>query len=322
MLQQITFIFFSIILRWPIWVMLLFIRPFGLFDYIFLVYPGTQKHLNTYCPKLLKSTRFLDAKPSVLSIVKKANGVRGLVLGVPNFTKEFRENKNLTKKLISNLELIKKITGVSSVAMAGQLPSITHKHALGLPLGFVSGTTGTVFCVIATIESVFKKHTLDKKNNPIAVVGVGYVGSILISTLQDLGYNTQGIDIIKTSSKIILAKDASSVLKKSKVIVALTPRGKDFTPYLKKLSQDSIIIDDTHPKIDLSVVSVKNTFYKVAIGLKNAKFCPKLPGYKNDWLPGCVIEAMHLAILKKSANNQKEFIRQAKKIGFYAHLVK
>ena len=309
-------------MRWPIWLILLLLRPFALFQYIFLVYPGEEKHLEIYCPQWLKRSHLLDSKPSVIGFIAKTKGSRGLVIGVPSLIGEFKTSKGLTEKLIKNTYLIKKLIGASDVAMAGQIPSVINEHKISLPDGFVDGAMGTVFCVEETIKEVVNKHDISKVNAKISVIGVGHVGGLLIKSLKDDGFQVTGIDIKKTSSGVVLASASENVLRESDMVVILTPRGQDFLPYAGSLGKSTIVIDDTHPKIRINELRIDNIFYKVAIGLGALRFFPKLPGYKQDWIPGCVLEAMHNSITKSKTTSQIVFNQEAKIIGFYAHLTK
>jgi hypothetical protein len=103
--------------------------------------------------------------------------------------------------------------------------------------------------------------------------------------------------------------------------VVLTPKGSDFIHYIKYLKKDVIIIDDTHPRITEQLSDV--TFYKVAVGMKDVKFHPRLPGYKQDWIPGCAVEAMVVAATGDFDNaSQEAFNTWAKELGFFAHMVR
>lgn len=44
---------------------------------------------------------------------------------------------------------------------------------------------------------------------------------------------------------------------------------------------------------------------------------PKIPGFKHNWIPGCVVEAMVATYEKGSWADQDEFNQMAKKVGFY-----
>lgn len=323
MSKKILFIIFSLILRWPVWVVLFLLRPFKLFSYIFLVYPGTKEDLNRYCPRYIKDSKFLDAKLSIIGYARMGVCGRGLILGVPNFINEFTESKKLSQKLVNNLEFVKRLSGVKTVAMAGQLPGVIYKHDINLRQSFVTGTRGTVFSIVETINQVFLKHNLLKDREQIVLVGVGYVGSRLINTLEKLNFRIKGVDIKRASEAVILAKDSDELLKEAKVVIVLTPKGSNFLPYIKKINRRAIIVDDTHPKIKITEIDNSYTFFKVAIGMKNVEFVPRLPGYKTDWIPGCVVEAMHVASTGNYGDfDQIKFNKQARKLGFYAHLVK
>ena len=64
----------------------------------------------------------------------------------------------------------------------------------------------------------------------------------------------------------------------------------------------------------------KRPFFKVAIGKEGIKFFPRLPGYVNSWIPGCVLEAVVEITARKPDMTQAEFSRTAKELNFFAHL--
>ncbi|MBL7058536.1 hypothetical protein ISS03_04310 [Patescibacteria group bacterium] len=270
----------------------------------------------------IKRTGLVDTKPSFIGFARCGKCGRGLVLGIPNYIAELTKSKEKCKRVIRNLELIQRIVGVKSVAIAGQLPSVMNKCGVKLPKNFVNGVRGTVFSVVETISQVFLKHDIQKEKAQIVVIGVGYVGSILIKTLQQMKYSVVGIDIKRTKDGIVLPNEADAVLKNSRVVVVLTPRGSDFVPYMKKINKRAVVIDDTHPKIKVGDLDCGNIFYKVAVGMDGVEFFPKLPGYKKDWVPGCVVEAMSVACTADfTGKDQLLFNKQTSELGFYPHLV-
>ena len=99
-----------------------------------------------------------------------------------------------------------------------------------------------------------------------------------------------------------------------------TPKGSDFVPYYSALKTGAIVIDDTHPKIRVLPPPKKQSFFKVAIGKDGIRFFPRLPGYANSWIPGCVLEAIVEIATGKPDMPQAEFSRAAKKLNLFARL--
>jgi len=321
--RQAGFLAVSLFLRWPVWGIL---RAIRIFDYIFLVYPGSPRDLDGYCPRKVARSPLFSCKPTVGGIISTGKlGVRGLYLVVPNTAKEFFENNAVCREVKKRLEWIKNLVGerAKAIAIAGQVPSAFVKNGNVLERPFVRGNKGTVFCVMETLHEAMKKHGLEIGKAPIAIVGVGYVGGVLFDALKAEGQFIMGVDIERRQSGVALQEDGERLIHIADVVIALTPKGEDFLPYVKYLKRDAIIIDDTHPKVKKQEQPEGMTFYKVAVGLDGMKFFPKLPGYEADWIPGCAVEAIIAAKTGEfNGSSQEEFNKKARELGFFAHLVR
>ncbi len=318
--RKLAFVLFSLVLRWPIWGMLFFIsRLVRIFDYLFLVYPGSDSDLDGYCPRWLANSFLFREKPVIGGIISKGKAGRGLVLVVPNKPFEFGQ-KPIAQKITKRLELVRKITRAKSIALAGQAPGLVKK-TIGLNPPFVEGVKGTVFCIVETLKEVSKREKIHR-NAEIVVVGVGRIGQAVIDYLREQKISVTGIDIIRTKKGVVLAGKASEILSQAKVVIVLTPKGSDFLPYVKHLKPSAIVIDDTHPKMRKKI---SQAVYKVAVELPGTSFYPRLPGYKKNWIPGCAVEAIVEAANGKgsvSKNSQIEFNKRARKLGFKPILIK
>jgi hypothetical protein len=321
-LRQAGFILVSLILRWVVWGILGALRIFKVFDYLFLVYPGSPRDLDGYCPRKLARSWFFSKKPTVGGIVSKGQvGVRGLYCVVPNTAREFNERPDVCKEVKDRLVWLNNLVGARAVAVAGQVPGIMARNGAPIEKPFVRGNKGTVFCIMETVSEVAKRHNLNPAKTDIIVVGVGYVGGLLLDELRNEGYNAIGVDTeLKKRDIVTLQEDSSLFLSRADIVIVLTPKGSDFVPYVRHLKKGAIVVDDTHPKITEKPQGV--TFYKVAVGMRDVKFYPRLPGYKAEWIPGCAVEAIFSAATGKfNGSSQKDFNEEAKKLGFFAYLV-
>lgn len=279
-IRKTVFVTSNVFLRMPIWLILFLLRPFRLFDYLFLVYPGNEYDLNGYCPPKLARSWLFSGKPVIGGIISKGStGVRGLILVIPNTAKQLLSDKSIVLSVIKRLDRIAGILGIDSIAMAGQLPSIVEKHEIALDSRFVNGKLGTVFTIESTLEKVLSLDAAPK-NPEIAIVGTGFIGAVLLQNQINIGRRATGFSQNSEVSEISTAD----------IVIVLTPRGKDFTPYIPHLKDGAIVIDDTHPRIFARLENA--TLYKVAMSLDGVRFMPKLPGYRNNWVPGCAIEAI------------------------------
>jgi len=326
--RQTGFIFASLVLRWVVWVILGTLRIFRVFDYLFLVYPGSPRDLDGYCPRKLARSWFFSKKPTVGGIISKGQaGVRGLYFVVPNTAKEFGSGKDVCEAVKKRLTWLNALVGSRAVAVAGQVPGMMVRNDVTIEEPFVRGNKGTVFCVMETVSEAAKKHNLNLSDAGIIVVGVGYVGSLLLKEMRANGMKAIGVDTDALSKiheipggYVALDENARVFLPRADIVVVLTPKGEDFSPYVRHLKEGAIVIDDTHPKIVDRPIGVN--FYKVAVGMKDTSFYPSLPGYESNWIPGCAVEAiMASATGGFNGCSQKEFNQKAKELGFFAHLV-
>jgi hypothetical protein len=318
--RKCLFVTFSLVLRWPTWFLLGLIRVFKPFDYLFLVYPGTDKDLDGYCPRWLAKSRLFRSKPQVGGVITKGSGGRGLVLVVPDTVKAFIKDPQIGRKTIKNLDRIRQLVGAKSIAIAGQLPGIMSRHRINLENPFVVGNSGTVFCVMETVGRVMSLHGLMAGKFKTALVGVGFTGRLVLEALKNDGHDIYGVDIKISHRGVLVGEEGIAALKTADMVIVLTPKGSDFLPYVGYLKPGCIVIDDTHPKITQRPEEVH--FYKVAMGMKGVKFLPRLPGYRSNWIPGCTVEAIYSAATGNFNHTpQAEFNRIARELGFYAHLV-
>ena len=320
-LRIVLFIFFSVFLRWPVWLLLFLLKPFHLFGFIFVVYPGSDRDLEPYCPKKIAKSWLFSGKPVIGGFVTKGQSKsRGLVLVIPDTIQELRGDLKRCQKIIKRIKLIKYLSGAKTIALAGQLPGVFVKNGIELDYPFVKGALGTVFCVLDTVELAIKNLKITKQKINIAQIGVGFVGGLLLDSLKGSGYQATGIDIVVKEGETVLASNSREILEKADVIIVLTPRGSDFNPYAKWIKKGAVVIDDTHPKIEVKPDNV--LFYKVAVGLPGVKFVPALSGYKKDWIPGCAVEGCIASIYGDSSKlNISQFYELAKKEGFFAHAI-
>jgi hypothetical protein len=306
--RYVGFLTLNLLFRWPIWIILFVLRPFRLFKYLFLVYPGTDSDLDGYCPRWLAKSWLFSKKPTIGGFISGG----GLVLVVPNTVHDFKNGADVSEKVVQRMVKIKNLTKAKAIALAGQLPGIVSRKGITVGNPIVQGNKGTVFSVMETLTKAAFFNDIDLKKAKIVIVGVGYVGKLLLTSLEEEGCCPIGVDI---NGKY----DNKDAVRDADIVIVLTAKGSDFSPYVDYLKMGAIVIDDTHPKIREKPGGI--LFYKVALGLKGTKFTPRLPGYRNDWIPGCVVEAIVASATGSFNGSQSDFNKKAKKLGFFAHMV-
>lgn len=117
LVRQTGFIFLNLFLRWIVWGILGSLRALGIIDYLFLVYPGSSRDLDGYCPRKIARSWFFSKKPTVGGFISKGKaGVRGLCLVVPNTATEFTD-KNVCESIKRRLVWLNDLIGSKAVAI-------------------------------------------------------------------------------------------------------------------------------------------------------------------------------------------------------------
>ncbi|MGD8650389.1 MAG: hypothetical protein PVJ77_27910 [Desulfobacterales bacterium] len=203
-------------------------------------------------------------------------------------------------------------------------PKYFKKHCVSYEKPFVYGLKGRVFSAEETIDRILKmKNTtaVPQFNPNIAIVGIGEIGQAIIKRLKGLSYHAHGINFLRDKKgNVFFNEKALWQLAEADIVFVQTSKGSDFVPYYFALKTGAIVIDDTHPKIRVLPPQKKQSFFKVAIGKDGIRFFPRLPGYANSWIPGCVLEAIVEITTGKPDMPQAEFSREAKKLNFFARL--
>jgi hypothetical protein len=293
-------------------------------DVIFLVFQGSKTDLDGYCPRKIAESWFFKGKPSIAGIITLGFLRYGLTLVVPETAQDFRREPEAVRKIQKRLKVLRFILGAKAVAIASVGPKYFKKHCVSYEKPFVYGLKGRVFSAEETIDRSLKMQnttTVPQINPNIAIVGVGEIGRAIIKRLKGLSYNAHGINFLRDKrGKVFFNEKGLSQLAKADIAFVQTPKGADFVPYYSVLKTGAIVIDDTHPKIRDLPPQKKQSFFKVAIGKEGIRFFPRLPGYVNSWIPGCVLEAIVEIATGKPDMTQAEFSRAAKKLNFFAHL--
>jgi len=294
---------------------------FKLFDFAVLVYPGTDKDISTYMP-----SNFLIKFAPIISIIgfirNNKDKKNGIIFATKYYIKDIeKENK---EKIIKIIKKYANILKVKKVALVGRLPKILFETDKSL---FVEGKTGTVFTVIGAVKKTIQDLNLNSNKITIGVIGVGFIGKEVLENLKNMGFmSIIGFDIrIKKDilSNNIIETNNPEFLKKCDLLIILTANGDDINDLVINFKNKAIILDDTHPSISKNIIRKINiekngSVYKVAAAMKNTKIYPEIPGFKSEWIPGCIVETIVSSYTQDKWHNQDEFNNIAEKFGFYA----
>lgn len=309
---------------WPI--LGLVAKKFHLFQFLFVVYPGTQNNIRAYAPMWFQKIFKWVFQLSVIGIMTRGTraGKRGLIVTLSEAPDDLSQAE--LQRLAERVKRLGKRAGVSSIALAGRLPTLFSANGIPLERPFVKGDRGAVFTITETFLHLLKIQGLSQEE-PVGIVGLGYLGSRVAKRLQELGCSSvAGYDIRMkeniTNGSLTRTNDPR-ILQSCKIVIILTPKGEDAAGIVPWLQAGTLVIDDTHPQIPPSLIHEiqkrGGTIYRSTLGIRGVRARPRLPGYHANWLTGCVVEA--LVLNGVNGLTTAEFEHKGREIGLTPFLV-
>ncbi|OGY55142.1 MAG: hypothetical protein A3C82_01285 [Candidatus Wildermuthbacteria bacterium RIFCSPHIGHO2_02_FULL_47_12] len=298
-----------------------------LFQFLFVVYPGTQNNIRAYAPMWFQKIFKGMFQLSVIGIMTRRTktGKRGLIVTLSEAPDNFsREELQTISERIRGLG---KKAGVSTIALAGRLPTLFSANGIPLERPFVKGDRGAVFTITETFLYLLKLTGV-AQDEPVGIIGLGYLGSRVAKRLQELECpSIVGYDVRVKENGIygsLVRTNDPKLLQSCRIVIVLTPKGEDIAKIVPWLQNGVFVIDDTHPQIPPSLIQKiqekGGTVYRSTLGVSGVRARPRLPGYHKNWLPGCVVEAL---VLNGEVNGltPAEFEQRGREIGLAPFLV-
>ncbi|MFA6027964.1 MAG: hypothetical protein WC752_03485 [Patescibacteria group bacterium] len=299
--------------------------------FIFVVYPGTPEDTKGYFPAWTIGI----AKRIFPTVFPLGFIGGGLYFGTMISTQQAEAEPSEAARLYGALRYTAaRISSETKVAIAGRMPGILARHGHDMNAHpFVDGVRGTIHTISQGVHMVYARHEIHRMKQLAVVGGGGYSGSRLIERLKELGYQNivaldQRFKEEQYDGGVTRTSDPSR-LEKCQVVVVLTAEGEQFESCVPHLAKGTKVLDDTHPQIPSWLCELVRArgchLYKVAISLPGFAFSPALPGYKANWLPGCVWEAVVTVAANGNGRNgfqdMGEFAEIAAHLGFIPLLV-
>jgi hypothetical protein len=300
-------------------------RRIKLFQFVFVVYPGTQNNIRAYAPLWFQKMFRNRFHLSVIGIMTRTNNTgRGLIVTIPE-APDLLPSEEL-QKIAKRIKSFSEQTGVPSVALAGRLPTLFTANGIRLDPPFIKGEKGAVFTIVETYLHLFGNWDVNIQN-PVGIVGVGYLGSKVATRLEEIGCRVIGYDIrLKEDRRkgVTLRTNNPTHLTSCKVVIILTAKGEDAREAIEFLGESALVIDDTHPQLppDLidTIVRKGGQVFRSTMGHEGIRAIPRLPGYDSHWIPGCVVESL-VTNGGFNGNTQEEFDQKGREIGLTPFLV-
>eukprot|EP00933_Yihiella_yeosuensis_P075359 TRINITY_DN846_c0_g1_i2.p1 TRINITY_DN846_c0_g1~~TRINITY_DN846_c0_g1_i2.p1 ORF type:complete len:424 (+),score=63.87 TRINITY_DN846_c0_g1_i2:82-1353(+) len=166
----------------------------------------------------------------------------------------------------------------------------------------------------------------------VAVIGgAGFVGARLVKDFSNYFRKVIAFDLRYKNPEAeahVLQTSNPESLGEAQVSLIFTPNGDDVAPVVPYLTAGSIVADDTHPCVSAPVRAkfdaAKVTLLKAAAvnDLKPVSFYPKLPNFKRNSIPGCLLEALVVSRCgHEIVEDFEKFCQEAEALGFGPQLM-
>ncbi len=304
------------------WVIRFFYKP----DFIFLVY-GQERHKRACWSKRRERKIGLFGLIGFISYRRNGKKLRGLILASTVSMEDF----NIFPSLVVTVtkEVRRRFPKVQAIALAGQLPGWFVRGSGGAspqqPL--IGGIRGTCFVVRQAVREIVVDPNSRKRWCVAVVGGGGYTGAEVVRVLaQDYG-RVIAFDPRLKNEKVgnIVYTNSPSRLGKASVLVVLSAKGDDVEGLARHLRHAAMVCDDTHPMMSKRVRKLffdhGAPVFKITVADDSVNMFPRLPDFKRDDVPGCLLEALVVKLRGPEVlESQEEFNRAAEELGFKARL--
>ena len=314
--------FFSANLVWPLLKHL--VKP----QVVFAVY-GTRGDQRAYIPNWFKRI----CPPIVVVAYIKDKSSHGVMISSVYSEEELASDSEKVRKYIGNTK--KAFPKVNRFALVGRLPGFCMKAGIDIAPPLVDGSLGTRFAMYESAIQIAEKLEDKSQASSIAVLGgAGRIGSKLIDDLCKSFQTVIAIDPryteeqqeLKGGSTVIYTKRGES-LRDTRLVLVLTAKGEDINPMVEYFEPGTIIADDTHPCIKratrqrLSKQGVD--LWKTVVTSSDYGMYPRMPNFRNDNIPGCLLEALVLnASGDQVLDSASKFFEETKKCGYKTLLIR
>jgi len=296
-------------------------------SFLFAVY-GNEKDTSTYY-----SPAMSNFMPDILigGLIKNRNR-RGLLVASKFYEQELVESPEKVNAYMHQLQ--RSFPGINTIALVGRLPNFVMKSGIEIEPPYVDGSMGTRY-MIWDVACQMRGFAEYRNETVIAVLGgAGRIGNRVCEDLtrefntvlafdprysHDEEINTPMGKIIKTSDVTHLAS--------CKLYIALMHHGDVIRDFQHHIPAGALVADDTHPCISLEVreqmsgLGIKTL--KIVLAHEDFSMWPRMPGWNNRAIPGCLVEA--LVLLEQEDTDVTDFdafSKTALKIGFKGQLIK
>lgn len=308
----------------PILLLLWLLGKCKLIKIIFQVYPTDDIETRGFCPKIKIFRRYFSGRPTFGGFIVHNLCPIGIYVVIPDTVRHLalRKNARLSHRIINKLAWLSRITGATSIGLAGQLGFIFEKrHKIPIVSPFYNSLYGSLFSLSETINKIIADHKLCTSNLTIGILGNGVIGSELSEYLKKNSLLVVPIEIKllrKGGIRLKKEEEAIPLLRTLDILVNITPTGEDFlhTNCHRYISPDCYIVDFAHPGISFNI---PNKLYPGnRVRRKGTRFVQSLPGnWRHDDIPACSLASILTTTTAMKWKGIEDFIMLAKRQGFF-----
>ena len=291
---------------------------------MFVVYPGSERDKRRYCPAWLE--RLLG--PVVPSGISHFGRYWGLMVS-GHATIESLESSPARLRAILN-DTTEEFPDVEVIALAGRLPSIAHRTGVEIAGPFTQGSRGTLCAMVGASRELALLRGQEPAHMTIAVIGgAGFIGSQLVRELAEefgavVALDSRYDEAQRREGRILFTDRVEEIAAADAVLV-LSARGDDASAIVPFLAAGTMLADDTHPEISAplrrQIAARGATALKVTMSAGRFRTRPRVPMFRSDDIPGCLLEALVVLERGKAVlGSQASFDRAAHELGFRVRL--
>lgn len=284
------------------WRVARFVERIGEADGVFLVHMGVPEHKREIAPawmlRILR--RFVStALVFVGEYPRGASGIRLIALSPLDMLDTF--SRKDFRGIVDNAIRIQKGVGAQKVILGGLLPHYVRRHyRRNIPdVIEMDNFRGPVFALTAAVQSKSEEFSLQQERDWICVVGVGTVGSRLVTRLQERGFKVFALDprsrieisdtLVRTNNPALLESYAI------KLFIVTTRLGSDIRKTVRFFPQGALLINEAYPGVFafpevMGQLTEKNIAIEqlslISEGIRPSR---ALWGFGEDEIPACVV---------------------------------
>ncbi|MAR90661.1 MAG: PilZ domain-containing protein [Pseudomonadota bacterium] len=298
------------------------VRP----SFLFAVY-GTERDVATYTtPAMVRLMPDL-----LLGGVIRNGSRRGLLVASKFYEQELAQDSTKVRAYLQHLRA--EFPRIKTIALVGRLPNFVMKAGEPIAPPFVDGSMGTRYMIYDIARQLLLRPEQQGENTITVLGGAGRIGNRVCEDLTRIYRTVIAFDprytepeqIYTPLGKIVRSNDPK-VFEQCRLYIALTHHGDVIRPLAQHMPPGSVVADDTHPCISLEVrqemgqreISVE----KIVLVHADFHMWPRMPGWNNSAIPGCLVEALVL-LEQQDADvaDFEAFCKTARDIGFAGKLI-